>query len=118
MHKLFLPVNSNRLRRRGFTIKLVDPHQFSRISRALADPRRMELLQRIAAANEVGCAALASESLVSQPTISHHLKELTTAGLIKPRREAKFCFYRLDRSVWSKYLAEMRRRVPPSRRRT
>jgi len=71
----------------------------NRISRALADPRRMGILQRIAADNEVACAALASESLVSQPTISHHLKELSTAGLIKPRREAKFCFYHLDRGV-------------------
>ena len=53
----------------------------NRISRALADPRRMGILQRIAADNEVACAALASESLVSQPTISHHLKELSTAGL-------------------------------------
>jgi ArsR family transcriptional regulator len=75
----------------------------------------MDLLQRIAADEEVGCAALADECTVSQPTISHHLKELTSAGLIKPRREAKFCYYSLDRSVWAKYLAEMRRRVPLSR---
>jgi ArsR family transcriptional regulator, arsenate/arsenite/antimonite-responsive transcriptional repressor len=72
----------------------------------------MELLQRIAAEEEVGCAALAGECSVSQPTISHHLKELAMAGLIKPRREAKFCYYRLDRGIWAKYLAEMRRRVP------
>jgi len=96
----------------------MEAQQFNRISRALADPRRMELLQRIASEEEVGCATLASESLVSQPTISHHLKELSTAGLIRPRREAKFCFYRLDRSVWAEYLAEMQRRIPLNRRRT
>ena len=96
----------------------MEAEQFTRISRALADPTRMDLLQRIAAEDEVGCAALASESPVSQPTISHHLRELTTAGLIKPRREAKFCFYRLDRSVWGEYLAQMRRRIPLSQRRS
>ena len=90
----------------------MDQNQFNRISRALADPRRTEILERIAAENEVACGALASDSQVSQPTISHHLKELSTAGLIKPRREAKFCFYRLDRKVWAQYLAEMRRRIP------
>ncbi len=78
----------------------------------------MELLQRIASEEEVACAALASESQVSQPTISHHLKELSSAGLIQPRREAKFCFYRLDRRVWSEYLAEMRRRVPVRRQKS
>jgi ArsR family transcriptional regulator len=94
----------------------VDADQFNRISRALADPRRMEILERIAAGSEVACGALASESQVSQPTISHHLKELSTAGLIKPRREAKFCFYHIERNVWAEYLAEMRRRVPVGRK--
>ena len=96
---------------------LMEAGQFNRISRALADPRRMEILERIAGDKEVACAAVASESPVSQPTISHHLKELATAGLIKPRREAKFCFYHLDRKIWAAYLAEMRRRIPISRRR-
>jgi len=94
----------------------MEAEQFNRVSRALADPRRMEILERIANSNEVACAMLASESDVSQPTISHHLKELSVAGLIKPRREAKFCFYHLDRKVWADYLAEMRRRIPGRRK--
>ncbi len=87
--------------------------QFNRIARALADPTRMEIFERIASEAEVACATLAGESAVSQPTISHHLRELASAGLVTPRREAKFCYYRADRRVWSEYLAEMRRRIPP-----
>lgn len=94
----------------------MDAEQFNRVSRALADPRRMEILERIAHSEELACSALLSECDVSQPTVSHHLKELSVAGLIKPRREAKFFYYRLDRKVWAEYLAEMRRRVPGSRR--
>ena len=94
----------------------MEPEQFQRISRALADPTRVEILEHIAAGKETACSALASESEVSQPTISHHLKELHVAGLIRPRREAKFCFYRLDRKVWAEYLAEMRRRIPVRRK--
>jgi ArsR family transcriptional regulator, arsenate/arsenite/antimonite-responsive transcriptional repressor len=90
----------------------MEAEQFNRVSRALADPRRMEILERIANSNELACTALAGDVEVSQPTISHHLKELSVAGLIKPRREAKFCYYRLDRKVWAEYLAEMRRRIP------
>ncbi len=91
----------------------MEDDQFHRISKALADPTRMEILQQIAScSDELACASLAQHSAVSQPTISHHLKELASAGLIKARREAKFFFYRLDRKVWSEYLAEMRRRVP------
>ncbi len=94
----------------------MEPEQFNRNSRALADPTRVEILERIAAEKEMACAALACQSDVSQPTISHHLKELHVAGLIRPRREAKFCFYRLDRKVWAEYLAEMRRRIPVRRK--
>ena len=90
----------------------MDAEQFHRISRALADPRRVEILERIAGQKETACAVLASDAEVSQPTISHHLRELQLAGLIRPRREAKFCFYSLDRKVWAAYLAEMRRRIP------
>ena len=91
----------------------MDSEKFHRISRALADQTRMEILERIAASDEeMGCSTLTSECPVSQPTISHHLKELANAGLIKARREAKFIYYRVDRKVWAEYMAEMRRRVP------
>ena len=90
----------------------MDAEQFHRVTRALADPHRMEILERIAREKEVACSVLAGESCLAQPTVSHHLKELYAAGLIKPRRESKFFFYRLDRKVWSEYLAEMRRRIP------
>ena len=94
----------------------MDADRFHRITRALADPTRMEILGRIASEAEVGCATLADESTVSQPTISHHLKALSNAGLIVQRREAKFCFYRFNRNVWAEYVAEMRRRVPVRKR--
>jgi len=86
--------------------------QVIRITRALADPRRMAILQRIAAEKEMACSALARRCPVSQPTVSHHIKELLTAGLIKARRQAKYFYYRLDQKVWARYVAEMRRRIP------
>ena len=90
----------------------MEAQQFNRITRALADPRRLDILERIASQKEVACAALANDSEVSQPTVSHHLKELSVAGLIKTRKETKFYFYSLDRSVWREYLSELRRRIP------
>ena len=55
---------------------------------------------------------------MSQPTVSHHIKELVNAGLIEARREAKFFFYRVNRRVWRESLEEMRRRVPARRRKS
>jgi ArsR family transcriptional regulator len=91
----------------------MDPDQFHRITKALADRRRFEILEHIACADgEAACSMLTCHSPLSQATISHHVKELVNAGLVKVRREAKFSFYQLQRNVWTDYLAEMRRRVP------
>jgi ArsR family transcriptional regulator len=90
----------------------MDGERFYRICKALADPRRLEILERIAAADEIACATLVTGFPVTQATMSHHLKELANAGLIRVRREAKFCFYKPQRKVWAEYLAEMQRRIP------
>jgi len=92
----------------------MDADQFHRINKALGDPTRFDILERLAACDEMPCANLAEQMPVSQATISHHLKELHSAGLVEVRREAKFGFYKLKRNVWKEYLAEMTRRLNPS----
>ncbi len=68
--------------------------------KALADPRRFELLERIARNNcPLGCAQARSAMPISPATLSHHIKELETAGLIDVRREGKFHFLSLRPGV-------------------
>lgn len=63
------------------------------ILKALADPRRFELLERIARAGcPLGCAEVRAALPISAATLSHHIKELEAAGLIQVRREGKFHF--------------------------
>jgi ArsR family transcriptional regulator len=70
------------------------------ILKALADPRRFELLERIAKARcPLGCAEARAALPISAATLSHHIKELETAGLIDVRREGKFHFLTLRRGV-------------------
>ncbi|HXE07974.1 MAG TPA: metalloregulator ArsR/SmtB family transcription factor [Acidobacteriaceae bacterium] len=88
-------------------VKLNDD-QFHRIARALADPRRYELLRRIGRSEKcVPCGDLLGCSEISAATLSHHMKELETAGLIESRREGKFVKYRLRRDVLDAYLAKL-----------
>jgi ArsR family transcriptional regulator len=66
------------------------------ILKALADPRRFELLESIAKAGcPLGCAQALAALPISAATLSHHIKELETAGLIHVRREGKFHFLTL-----------------------
>jgi ArsR family transcriptional regulator, arsenate/arsenite/antimonite-responsive transcriptional repressor len=68
--------------------------------KALADPRRFELLEKIAKANcPLACTEARSTLPISAATLSHHIKELETAGLIDVRREGKFAFLSLRPGV-------------------
>ena len=89
----------------------MDAEQFQRIAKALADPRRFEILEHIATQVEVGCQRLCGCFPVRQATISHHLKELAGAGLVESRRDGQFVYYRTRPAVLEEYMAELRRRT-------
>lgn len=70
------------------------------VLKALADPRRFELLEQIAkAACPLGCAQARASLPISAATLSHHIKELESAGLILVRREGKFHYLSLRPGV-------------------
>jgi ArsR family transcriptional regulator len=78
--------------------------QFHAIARALADPRRFAIFQQIAAAGAMPCATLEERDIISPATISHHLKELSEAGLIEIRREGRGAHLSLCRPVFQAYV--------------
>ena len=85
--------------------------QFELIAKALADPRRMQLLEVIAGEEECACQKLREAFPVSKATISHHLKELVRAGLIEAHREGQFLNCEVRREVLEAYTAELLRRA-------
>jgi ArsR family transcriptional regulator len=66
---------------------------------ALADPVRLRALSMLAAApgGEVCVCEFVLPLGKSQPTISHHLKILSEAGLVRGERRGKWVWYSLDR---------------------
>jgi ArsR family transcriptional regulator, arsenate/arsenite/antimonite-responsive transcriptional repressor len=74
--------------------------QRTAILKALSDPKRFELLEKIARAQcPLGCSAAKDALDISPATLSHHIKELQTSGLIDVRREGKFAFLSIKAGV-------------------
>jgi ArsR family transcriptional regulator len=88
------------------------PGQFDRIAKALADPRRFALLETIAAArHECAYQKLCTQFPVTKATISHHLKELVSAGLVESTRDGQYVHARVIPGVVEAYADELKRRV-------
>lgn len=87
--------------------------QLLKITKALADPQRFAILERIAAEPEVACKQLVAEFSITQATISHHLKELVAADLIASRRIGQCAMLSRREDVLSEYLAQLSGKLLP-----
>ena len=63
--------------------------------KALADPTRISIVNRLAATDACCVCDLTEAFDLSQPTISHHLKVLRDAGLVESSRRGTWAYYRL-----------------------
>ena len=68
--------------------------------KALAHPARIAILQQIITANACICGDLSAELGLAQATISQHLKELKSAGLIQGTIEGVSVCYCVEPNAW------------------
>jgi len=88
-----------------------DSRQFEKISKALADPRRVEVFEMISQYGEISCGNIAKKFPVKQSTISHHLRILVESGLVDVRREGQFGYFSPRKDVIESYINELRKRL-------
>ena len=73
---------------------MIEATPVSTLMRALADPTRRAVFERVAGAGEITVADLTRGSGVTQGAISQHLKALKQAGLVIERPEGRKVYYR------------------------
>jgi ArsR family transcriptional regulator, arsenate/arsenite/antimonite-responsive transcriptional repressor len=68
--------------------------------RALADEARLEIVARLAAAGGAVCVCDLTRGLgLAQPTVSHHLRVLRDAGIVRSERRGTWVYYEFDGAV-------------------
>ena len=75
-------------------------NQLAQLLKALAHPARIAILQRIMISNTCICGDLVGELGLAQATISQHLKELKTAGLIQGTIDGVSICYCINPKTW------------------
>jgi DNA-binding transcriptional ArsR family regulator len=75
--------------------------------KALAHPARIAIVQHLLKADACICGHLVDELGLAQPTISQHLKELKTAGLIRGTIEGTSVCYCIEPKMWAIWQKEI-----------
>ena len=72
-----------------------DAERLAAVFKALADPTRVSIVNRLASGEECCVCDLTAAFALSQPTVSHHLRILRDAGLVEAERRGTWAYYRL-----------------------
>ena len=76
-------------------------NKLASLMKALAHPARIAIIQLLVKSNACICGDLVEELGLAQSTISQHLKELKSVGLIKGTIDGTSVCYCIDDKVWT-----------------
>lgn len=96
---------------------VLDPEAAVRLAhafKALSDPTRVRLISMLAAQTDgEACVCHLTDPVgLSQPTVSHHLKQLVDAGLVTREQRGRWSYYRIADGA----LAALANALTPARR--
>ena len=82
-------------------------NRLASMMKALGHPARIAIIQQLIKANTCICSDLVDKLGLAQATISQHLNELKTAGLIKGTIEGTSVCYCINEKTWKQYKKEL-----------
>src|SRR5215469_1731148 len=94
----------------------MNTNEVSKISKALADPTRLQIYESIASKPEMYCGEIIERYGLAPGTVSHHLKTLVEAGLIECRREGQFVYNRALPETMREYTQALSQMTRPGKR--
>lgn len=82
--------------------------QLEKIAKALGDINRLKILADMSGrGGSIQCSEIMNVTDLAQPSVSHHIKTLTEAGLIEPEKEGRCYTYILNKTLLKEYIKEI-----------
>ena len=79
------------------SMSAADAQATARLFKALGDPARVRIVNLLATSDEPVCVCELTPAVgLAQPTVSHHLKRLTDAGLLEREQRGKWAFFSIN----------------------
>ena len=70
-----------------------------RLLDGVRDPNRLEIIFLLGKGNPMNVGDISDQFKISRPGVSHHLKVLKDAGIVRSEKIGQEIYYRLDREV-------------------
>ncbi|MEP6713302.1 MAG: winged helix-turn-helix domain-containing protein [Ferruginibacter sp.] len=86
----------------------MDAKQVEKISKALGDTNRLKILFDMSKQKGcIQCSEIMNVLNLAQPSVSHHIKTLLEAGLIKAEKDGRHYSYQLNKVLFKAYLEKL-----------
>jgi len=73
-----------------------EARELEAVFKALADRHRVKILNRLLSEDDAVCVCEFEELLgLKQPTVSYHLKQLRTAGIVEREKRGSYAYFRV-----------------------
>ncbi|HEY7212917.1 MAG TPA: metalloregulator ArsR/SmtB family transcription factor [Bryobacteraceae bacterium] len=90
--------------------------QIAKVAKALSDETRLHIYESIAKVEEANCGHICALEQVGGPSVSHHLRILSEAGLVDSRRQGQFIYYRARPEAIDEFTSQLIRFFPQHRK--
>ncbi|HKK96104.1 MAG TPA: metalloregulator ArsR/SmtB family transcription factor [Anaerovoracaceae bacterium] len=81
--------------------------EYAKIFKALSNPKRLEILDMLSCGELCACK-IQEKFDITQPTLSHDMKVLKDAGIIKERLDSRNRYYAIDCDYLDEFLDEFK----------
>lgn len=86
--------------------KKPDIKKIERISKALSDPYRIQIMEAIKKGRDwMQCCVIVDMFDLAQSTVSHHLKQLVDAELLQAEKDGRNIRYKINKEAFGEYVS-------------